>query len=73
MFISCGCCVLSGRSFCDGPINRLEESYWMCMCLIECDIETSKRRPRLDLDCFATEKKEVFGRISSFFKHKILV
>jgi len=22
-------CVLSGRGFCDGPINCAEESYWM--------------------------------------------
>ena len=25
--VSCECCVLSGRSVCDGPITRPEESY----------------------------------------------
>ena len=27
MFVSCECCVLSGRGLCDGLITRLEESY----------------------------------------------
>ena len=27
MFVSCECCVLSGRGLCDGPIPRPEESY----------------------------------------------
>jgi hypothetical protein len=26
MFVSCECCVLSGRGLCDGPIPRPEES-----------------------------------------------
>jgi hypothetical protein len=41
MSVSCGCCVLSGRGFCDGLITRPEESYrvW-CVCV--CDRETSK-------------------------------
>jgi hypothetical protein len=30
------CCVLSGRSLCDGPIPRPEEFYRVCMCVIEC-------------------------------------
>jgi hypothetical protein len=45
------------------PINVIknyhstEESY-ECLCLIICDLETSKtRRPRLELGCCATEKK----------------
>jgi hypothetical protein len=29
MFISCECCVLSGRGFCVGPITHPEESYWV--------------------------------------------
>jgi len=27
MPVSCECCVLSSKSFCDGPITRLEESH----------------------------------------------
>jgi hypothetical protein len=27
MFVSCECCVLSGRDLCDGLITRREESY----------------------------------------------
>jgi len=27
--LSCECCVLSGRSLCNGPITRVEESYRM--------------------------------------------
>jgi hypothetical protein len=26
-YVSCDCCVLSGRGLCDGLINRPEESY----------------------------------------------
>jgi hypothetical protein len=34
MFVSCECCVLSGRGLCDGPITRPEEScrVW-CVCV----------------------------------------
>jgi len=28
-YVSCECCVLSGRGLCDGPIHRPEELYWM--------------------------------------------
>ena len=36
MFVSCNCCVLSGRGLCDGPIPRLEESYRVCVCACAC-------------------------------------
>jgi hypothetical protein len=36
MFVSCECCVLSGRGLCDGPIPRSEESYRL-WCVSECD------------------------------------
>jgi hypothetical protein len=39
--------LLSGRGICDGPITRAEESYRVCVCVIECDQvqqETSTRR-----------------------------
>jgi hypothetical protein len=43
MFLSCECCVLSGRGFCDGLITRPEESYRM-LCVVVCDLETSWMR-----------------------------
>jgi hypothetical protein len=36
MSVSCECCVLSGRGLCDGLIPRPEESYRVCVCVIEC-------------------------------------
>ena len=33
MSVSCECCVLSGRVFCDGPITCPEESYRVVVCL----------------------------------------
>ena len=40
IFVSCECCLLSGRGLCDELITRSEESYrrW---CVFVCDIETS--------------------------------
>jgi len=44
-FVSCECCVLSGRGLCDNLITRPEESYQTC-CVVVCDLETSwMRRP----------------------------
>jgi hypothetical protein len=43
MFVCCECCVLSGRSLCDGPITRPEESYRLCRVIV-CDLETSRMR-----------------------------
>ena len=40
LFVCCECCVLSGRSLCDGLITRPEESYQM-WCVVVCDQETS--------------------------------
>ena len=37
MFVSCECCVLSGKGLREGPITRAEESYRVCVCVIECD------------------------------------
>jgi hypothetical protein len=36
MFVSCECCVLSGRGLCDEPISRPEESYRL-WCVSQCD------------------------------------
>jgi hypothetical protein len=62
IFVSCGCCVLSGRGLCVGLITRPEESYRLCVCLIVCDLETSAvRRPGPDLGCCASGKESCFG------------
>jgi len=43
MFISyVVCCVGSG--LCDGLITRPEESYWLCVCVIVCDVELATMR-----------------------------
>jgi hypothetical protein len=53
MFVSCQCCVLSGRDLCDGLITRPEESYRL-WCVTVCDLVTSVlRRLRLIKDCNA--------------------
>jgi hypothetical protein len=36
MFVSCVCCLLSGRGLCDGLITRPEESYRMWRVIV-CD------------------------------------
>ena len=41
MFVCCECCVLSGRSLCDGLITRPEESYRLWRVVV-CEQETSK-------------------------------
>jgi len=43
MFVSCECCVLSGRSLCVGLTARPEESPTDCR-VSECDHETSIKR-----------------------------
>ena len=38
MFVSCECCVLSGRGICDGPIPRPESpNDCVCVFVIECE------------------------------------
>jgi len=41
MFVSCECCVLSGRGLGDELITRPEESYRL-WCVVVCDLETTK-------------------------------
>ena len=53
MFVSCECCELPGRSLCDGPIPRSEESYRL-WCVNACDLEISRLRwSRSALGCSA--------------------
>ena len=52
--VSCECCVLLGRRFCDEPLTLLGESYIPC-CVIVFDLETSRiRRPWPALGCCTT-------------------
>jgi hypothetical protein len=43
LFVSCECCMLSGRGLCDGLITRPEESYRLWRVAV-CDQETSETR-----------------------------
>ena len=43
MFVCRECCVLSGRSLCDGLITRPDEPYPLWRVVV-CDLETSKMR-----------------------------
>ena len=36
MPVSCECCVLSGRGFCDGLMTCPEKSYRICVCVCVC-------------------------------------
>jgi len=56
MFVSCECCVLSGRGLCVGLTTRPEESCRL-WCVVVCDLETSwMRRPWLTGGCCAKKK-----------------
>jgi len=49
---------LSGRGLCVGLITRPEDSYRVCVCLNECDHESSIiRRPWPSRGCCAMGKK----------------
>jgi hypothetical protein len=64
MSVSSECCMLSGRSLCDGPIPRPEESYQL-YCVIVCDLQTSRTRwPWPTLGCCARNKKKSFDFVS---------
>jgi hypothetical protein len=58
MSVSCECCVLSGRGLCDELITCCEESYWLCVCLIVCDLGSSPvRQPRAELGCLCPREE----------------
>jgi hypothetical protein len=57
MFVSCQCCVLSGKGLCVGLISRPEECYRL-WCVSECDREASIiRSPWPTGGCCAMGKK----------------
>jgi len=42
-FVSCGCCVLSGRGLCFGLISRPQESYQMwCVWVLSCSLDNEE-------------------------------
>ena len=66
MFVSCECCVLSGRGLCDELITRPEESYLLWYFVV-CDLETSwMRRPWPALGRSATGKEKCVSFVISF-------
>ena len=57
-FVSCECCMLTGRSLCDELITRPEEFYRLWR-VVECDLETSIMSwPCPTGGCCAKRKKE---------------
>jgi len=46
MFVSCECCVLSGRGLCDELITRPEEFYRL-WCVVVCDLENLKNEENM--------------------------
>ena len=67
-FVCCECCVLSGRSLCDGLITCPGESYRL-WCVVVCDLETSwMKRPWPTGGRRATDKKIIHFLIC-FFIH----
>ena len=55
MSVSCRCCVLWGRGFCDEQVTHPEESYRVSWVIV-CDLETSWMRRRWTaLGCSPTE------------------
>ena len=75
MFVSCECCVLSGRGLCVGLITLPEKSYRL-WCVIVCYLETScMMRPWPTGGCHEKKKKTKENKhtnacyISKFFVH----
>jgi hypothetical protein len=65
MFVSCDCCVLSGRGLCDELITRPEESYRLWYFVV-CGLETSRmRRPWPALGRSATGKEQYVSLVIS--------
>jgi hypothetical protein len=64
MFVSCVCCVLSGRCLYDELTTRPEESYrqW---CVFVCDVETLRMgRTWPSVGCCVKNKKNKYSRLS---------
>jgi len=67
MFVSCECCVLSGRSLCDELITRQEESTRL-LCVVVFDLETSWMRRLWPALGHSTKKKKCafFGVVNDY-------
>ena len=65
MDVRCLCllCVCIGSGLCDELITRSGESYGVFVCLIICDLETSKMGPRrTELGCCFKQKRKGLSR-----------
>jgi hypothetical protein len=56
MSVCCECCVLSGRSLCDGLITCPEESYRLWRVVVG-DLETSRMRKRWPTEGLSHQKQ----------------
>jgi hypothetical protein len=59
MFVSCDCCVLSGKGLCDELITRPDKSYRL-WCVVVCDLENSWRRRLYPALSRSAKKKKLF-------------
>jgi len=67
MSVSCECCLLSGRVFCDGTIPCPEESYevFVCVCVSLRVVSCNSNHLHTRVDRKAKTKKErIFGRLT---------
>jgi len=66
MFVSCECCVLSGRGLCDELITRPEDSYRLWR-IVVCDHETSNEEAKARYMAVEnTTKRVITPRIQTF-------
>ena len=67
--VSCECSVCSDRRLCDGPIARLEKSYWR-WCVTVYDLETSKNEVTLACVGLLPQTGNILNRRCTIFIHK---
>jgi len=61
MFVSCECCVLSGRGLCDGLIARPEECYWVwCVWVWSWILDKEEAVAHWELLCHGNKKSYLY-------------